>query len=123
MKTVAMVLFPDFLLLDMAGPMEVFSIANRYLEPKDHYQLSTIGTEHGPLRASNGVKVQADLHIDQARGSYDLLLVPGGRGPITKSTSLCSTGWRRPYVVRRSMARSAPGPLSSGTPVCSTGFG
>jgi putative intracellular protease/amidase len=29
MKTVAMVLFPDFLLLDMAGPMEVFS-ANRY---------------------------------------------------------------------------------------------
>ncbi|WDH20474.1 GlxA family transcriptional regulator [Pseudomonas chlororaphis] len=80
MKTVAMVLFPDFLLLDMAGPMEVFSIANRYLEPKDHYQLSTIGTEHGALRASNGVKVQADLHIDQARGSYDLLLVPGGPG-------------------------------------------
>ena len=31
MKTVAMVLFPDFLLLDMAGPMEVFSIANRCL--------------------------------------------------------------------------------------------
>ncbi|WMI97494.1 GlxA family transcriptional regulator [Pseudomonas chlororaphis subsp. aurantiaca] len=80
MKTVAMVLFPDFLLLDMAGPMEVFSIANRYLEPKDHYQLSTIGTEHGPLRASNGVSVQADVHIDQAHDSYDLLLVPGGPG-------------------------------------------
>lgn len=80
MKTVAMVLFPDFLLLDMAGPMEVFSIANRYLEPKDHYQLSTIGTEHGPLRASNGVNVQADMHIDQARDNYDLLLVPGGPG-------------------------------------------
>ncbi|MGN7741971.1 GlxA family transcriptional regulator [Pseudomonas sp. 22526] len=80
MKTVAMVLFPDFLLLDMAGPMEVFSIANRYLEPKDHYQLSTIGTEHGALRASNGVSVQADRHIDEADGSYDLLLVPGGPG-------------------------------------------
>ena len=40
MKTVAMVLFPDFLLLDMAGPMEVFSIANRYLKPDDHYVLS-----------------------------------------------------------------------------------
>jgi transcriptional regulator GlxA family with amidase domain len=80
MKTVAMVLFPDFLLLDMAGPMEVFSIANRYLEPGDHYQLSMIGTEHGLLRASNGVSVQADLHIDQACEGYDLLLVPGGPG-------------------------------------------
>ncbi|ALI03656.1 transcriptional regulator FtrA [Pseudomonas sp. FW306-02-F02-AA] len=80
MKTVAMVLFPDFLLLDMAGPMEVFSIANRYLEPGDRYQLSMIGTEHGLLRASNGVSVQADVHIDQACEGYDLLLVPGGPG-------------------------------------------
>ncbi|TVT86067.1 GlxA family transcriptional regulator [Pseudomonas sp. H3(2019)] len=80
MKTVAMVLFPDFLLLDMAGPMEVFSIANRYLEPGDRYQLSMIGTEHGLLRASNGVSVQADMHIDQACEGYDLLLVPGGPG-------------------------------------------
>lgn len=80
MKTVAMVLFPDFLLLDMAGPMEVFSIANRYLAPSEHYQLSTIGTEPGPLRASNGVNVQADVYLDQASERYDLLLVPGGPG-------------------------------------------
>ncbi|WP_248803826.1 GlxA family transcriptional regulator [Pseudomonas sp. MWU13-2100] len=80
MKTVAMVLFPDFLLLDMAGPMEVFSIANRYLDPDEHYQLLLIGTEHEAVRASNGVRVQADTHIDQAEGGYDLLLVPGGPG-------------------------------------------
>ncbi|OZY42683.1 AraC family transcriptional regulator [Pseudomonas fragi] len=78
MKTVAMVLFPQFLLLDMAGPMEVFSIANRYLPPEQHYELITLGTDHGQLRASNGVSVTADLHIDQADGHYDLLLVPGG---------------------------------------------
>ena len=78
MKTVAMVLFPQFLLLDMAGPMEVFSIANRYLPPEQHYELITMGTDHGQLRASNGVSVTADLHIDQADGHYDLLLVPGG---------------------------------------------
>ena len=80
MKTVAMVLFPDFLLLDMAGPMEVFSIANRYLEPQHQYQLLTLGTERGPMRASNGVTVQADIHIDQAWAAYDVLLVPGGPG-------------------------------------------
>ncbi|MBV7476588.1 GlxA family transcriptional regulator [Pseudomonas sp. PDM31] len=80
MKNVAMVLYPDFLLLDMSGPMEVFSLANRFLEPDNHYQLSLIGTEQGSLRASNGVSVQADVHIDQACDSYDLLLVPGGPG-------------------------------------------
>ncbi|NWF07310.1 GlxA family transcriptional regulator [Pseudomonas salomonii] len=80
MKTVAMVLFPDFLLLDMAGPLEVFSIANRYLPAAEHYRILTIGTEPGPLRASNGVHVHADLPLDHANEAYDLLLVPGGPG-------------------------------------------
>lgn len=80
MKTVAMVLFPDFLLLDMAGPMEVFSVANRFLEAESHYQLITLGTERGPLRASNGVCVHADLLIGDNDERYDLLLVPGGPG-------------------------------------------
>lgn len=80
MKTVAMVLFPDFLLLDMAGPMEVFSVANRFLEAESHYQLITLGTERGPLRASNGVCVHADLPIGDNDECYDLLLVPGGPG-------------------------------------------
>ena len=80
MKTVAMVLFPDFLLLDMAGPLEVFSVANRYLKPDAHYQLITLGTEEGPLRASNGVMVHADRTIGDDTERYDLLLVPGGPG-------------------------------------------
>ncbi|PYC19735.1 AraC family transcriptional regulator [Pseudomonas jessenii] len=80
MKTVAMVLFPDFLLLDMAGPLEVFSVANRYLKPDAHYQLITLGIERGPLRASNGVLVHADQTIDDNTEHYDLLLVPGGPG-------------------------------------------
>ncbi|MGR0138056.1 MULTISPECIES: GlxA family transcriptional regulator [Pseudomonas] len=80
MKTVAMALFPDFLLLDMAGPLEVFSIANRYLPPAQHYRILILGTESGPLRASNGVMVQADLLLEQALDAYDLLLVPGGPG-------------------------------------------
>ncbi|SDT31355.1 transcriptional regulator, AraC family with amidase-like domain [Pseudomonas asplenii] len=85
MKTVAMVLFHDFLLLDMAGPMDVFSMANRYLKPADHYQLLTIGSEAGALRASNGVRVNADLCIDQAQSAYDLLLVPGGPGAYNRN--------------------------------------
>lgn len=99
MKTVAMVLFPDFLLLDMAGPMEVFSIANRYLGADQRYELTTIGTEHGLLRASNGVSVQADLHIDQANKSYDLLLVPGGPGAYDEKHPPL-IGWLQGAVAR-----------------------
>ncbi|WP_395611416.1 hypothetical protein [Pseudomonas sp. B22129] len=45
MKTVAMALFPDFLLFDMAGPLEVFSI--------------TRFTEHriNPVQASSHILV------------------------------------------------------------------
>ncbi|MDB6141215.1 MAG: AraC family transcriptional regulator [Pseudomonas sp.] len=80
MKTVAVILFPDFLLLDMAGPIEVFSIANRYLDPADRYQVSTVGTVSGMIRASSGVAVQPDVQIHDSPGEFDLLLVPGGPG-------------------------------------------
>lgn len=80
MKDVAVVLYPDFLLLDMAGPLEVFSIANRYLDAANHYRMTTVGTQSTLIRASNGVSVQADTCIDNDQGVYDLLLVPGGPG-------------------------------------------
>lgn len=80
MKTVAIILFPDFLLLDMAGPMEVFSIANRYLATDKHYTLTTVGTEPGAMQASNGVSVQPDLWVETAEKQYDVVLVPGGPG-------------------------------------------
>lgn len=80
MKTVAIVLFPDFLLLDMAGPVEVFSIANRFLSQDDAYQITTIGTEASVIRASSGVNVLPDACVARARHDFDLLLVPGGPG-------------------------------------------
>ncbi|WP_311971457.1 GlxA family transcriptional regulator [Pseudomonas baltica] len=83
MKTVAMLLYPDFLLLDMAGPLEVFSIANRYLDPGQRYEITTVGPDEDLTRASNGIKVQPDLTLAQADGAYDLLLVPGGPGAYT----------------------------------------
>ncbi|MCI8212847.1 AraC family transcriptional regulator [Pseudomonas sp. S25] len=85
MKTVAIILFPDFLLLDMAGPMEVFSIANRYLDPSRHYQLTTVGTQSSPIRASNGVTVTPDICVEHAPTSFDVLLVPGGPGSYNDS--------------------------------------
>lgn len=80
MKTVAMVLFPNFLLLDMAGPFEVFSVANRFLPEDDWYQVLTISSQEHLVRASNGVTVHTDLTLADGCEAYDLLLVPGGPG-------------------------------------------
>ncbi len=84
MKNIAMVLFQDFLLLDIAGPLEVFSIANRYLPADKHYRIITIGTETSAIRASNGTLMQAELSLEEAVDAYDLLLVPGGPGAYLK---------------------------------------
>ncbi|MGX5218821.1 MULTISPECIES: GlxA family transcriptional regulator [Pseudomonas] len=80
MKTVAVILFPELLLLDVAGPVEVFSIANRYLEPQDRYEILTIASDSLAVRTSSGITLTADSHIDQAGGFYDVLIVPGGPG-------------------------------------------
>lgn len=80
MKTVAVVLYPDFLLLDMAGPVEVFSIANRYLAAEQHYRIITVSAGEQRVRASNGITVHSDYLLDQAPAGNDLVLVPGGPG-------------------------------------------
>ncbi|WP_205894602.1 GlxA family transcriptional regulator [Pseudomonas oryzihabitans] len=80
-RTVAFLLVPEVLMLDFAGPVEVFSIANRYLPAADHYRLVTIAAgRRRTLRCSNGMTIRTDLTTQQPPGAYDLLLVPGGPG-------------------------------------------
>ncbi|MBB4866722.1 transcriptional regulator GlxA family with amidase domain [Pseudomonas nitritireducens] len=80
MKTVAMVLYDDVLALDVSGPMEVFSMANRYLPPERHYRLLTVAARPESVRASSGLRMSADLPLEALLAGVDLLLVPGGPG-------------------------------------------
>ncbi|WP_295515788.1 GlxA family transcriptional regulator [uncultured Pseudomonas sp.] len=80
-RTVAFLLVPEVLMLDFAGPVEVFSIANRYLPAAEHYRVVTIAAgRRRTLRCSNGMTIRTDLTTQQPPGAYDLLLVPGGPG-------------------------------------------
>lgn len=79
-KTVVMVLFNDVLMLDVTGPMDVFSLSNRLLPKEKHYQLLTIAARQSLVRSSCGLKVQADMHLEDYPAQVDLLLVPGGPG-------------------------------------------
>ena len=77
-KTVAIVVFAGVQSLDVTGPMDVFSEANRFLAPQDHYRLEVIGVERGMMPCSNGLSLNAHRHFSEALDAYDLLLVAGG---------------------------------------------
>ncbi|MFM0241047.1 GlxA family transcriptional regulator [Paraburkholderia phytofirmans] len=78
MPTVAIAIFSGVQALDVAGPVDVFSEANRFIAPADAYEVKLLSAEAAPLRASNGMMLIADATFDQARGPFDLALVAGG---------------------------------------------
>ncbi|CAE6743497.1 HTH-type transcriptional regulator CdhR [Paraburkholderia nemoris] len=78
MPTVAIAIFPGVQALDVAGPVDVFSEANRFIAPQDRYEVTLLSAEPGPLRASNGMTLVADATFDQARRPFGLALVAGG---------------------------------------------
>lgn len=77
-KVVAVVVFPGVQALDVTGPMDVFSEANRFLVAEDHYRLEVIGVEKGAMSCSNGLSLNPHRHFSAASQAYDLLLVAGG---------------------------------------------
>jgi len=70
---VGVVLFPDFELLDVFGPLEMFGALGPWVE------ISMLAAVRGEVRGSHGPRVMADLALEQA-SAFDLLLVPGGQG-------------------------------------------
>src|SRR4051812_35264556 len=76
--TVAILVFPGVQALDVSGPLDVFSEANRFLPRERHYQLEVLGTERGLIRCSNGLPIAAHRHYSEVTESFDLILVAGG---------------------------------------------
>ncbi|WP_337878558.1 GlxA family transcriptional regulator [Rheinheimera sp.] len=101
MKNVIMPLFENFMLLDFAGPAEVFALANRFLPDPERYKVVTLAASTNAVSSSNGVRVVPDSSFDQFQGSYDVLLVPGGPGAYNQhhpelyqwlTASVCKAG-------------------------------
>ena len=99
-KTVAIVVFAGVQALDVTGPMDVFSEANRFLAPEDHYRLEVIGVERGVMACSNGLALNAHRHFSEALESYDLLLVAGGPQLPFMSFGTAFDAWLRDACAR-----------------------
>lgn len=78
MKSVAIVLFPGVQSLDVAGPLDVFAEANRFVPTAEGYRIVTVGAAPYPIIASNGMPLGAHHEIDEAPDQFDVVLVPGG---------------------------------------------
>lgn len=75
-RTLALIVFPDFQIIDAAGPVGAFEIASRY--SPGAYEISVRAASAGEARSSSGVALQAAPLGDPA--GIDTLLVSGGDG-------------------------------------------
>jgi transcriptional regulator GlxA family with amidase domain len=80
-QAVAIVVYEGIQALDVAGPLDVFSEANSFLERADRYHTVLVAAHRNPLRASNGIHMVADLTFEEATGGFDIVLVAGAPTP------------------------------------------
>src|SRR5260370_3154653 len=73
---IAVLVFPDFQLLDAAGPISVFEIAARFAgQPPS---IKVFAAAAGPVRSSSGVEIRARGFKPSA--AISTLIVAGGEG-------------------------------------------
>lgn len=78
-RRIVLVAFDGVQILDVTGPSEVFSQADRSSEARE-YRLELVAPAGGAVTTSSGLKLLADRPIKECRGPIDTLVVAGGLG-------------------------------------------
>src|SRR4051812_4815186 len=81
MRRIAILVFDGVQTLDVTGPFEVFSVANR-LRGNDEYSVEIVAPEARPLKTGSGLAIVPDRATSGVRGPIDTLLVAGGGGVL-----------------------------------------
>ena len=97
-RRIAFLAFPQVILLDLIGPWEVFSLANRLaVEEPPPYELVLLGGD-GPaaIHSSGGITMASHRSAKHFRGAIDTLVVPATDLAWTaQATTRCSAMLRR----------------------------
>jgi len=85
-KTLGVLLFPEFELLDVFGPLEAFGQA------KDSFRIVTVAEHAGPVPSAQGPRAMADYGFEDAP-PMDMILVPGGMGTRREVNNRALVDW------------------------------
>ncbi|MAY41180.1 MULTISPECIES: GlxA family transcriptional regulator [unclassified Neptuniibacter] len=101
MKTVAALGFNNCQVLDLTGPLQVFSSANSALGYQA-YQLQVLGLDTDPIVTNSGIKILPDAVYSDIQ-HVDTLLLSGGRGvfPLLDNQPLIQWVQDASYQVNR----------------------
>lgn len=87
-RTVGVLLFPGFELLDVFGPLEAFGVR----PSREHFEALLIAERAGEVASTPGQRAIADVGFDDPR-PLDVLLVPGGMGTRREVDNPRLLGW------------------------------
>src|SRR5690348_1519319 len=79
---IGFLVFPDFNILDLAGPLAAFDVPRHEVQPTP-YRLSVFSETGGPIVSSSGISVNT-VALRRAR-VIDTFVAIGGRGAIAAS--------------------------------------
>lgn len=77
---IAILTVPSVQMLDVAGPMDVFSEANTLLDDPLAYQMKIVGLSAEPVLGNNGTRFLPDMTIESSLEGFDTLVVAGTPG-------------------------------------------
>lgn len=107
-RRIAMLAFPDVQVLDVMGPLEVFSRTSRWLVDHGHtkapvYEVEVLALKRGVLRTSSGLRIHADRAIADVGKGLDTLMIAGGLGVQRLRAEKALVHWirRQARLVRR----------------------
>ncbi len=76
--TVAIVIHEGVQGLDVAGPIDVFSETNSFVDESVRYRAVMVAASSEPVRSHSGMRLLPDLSFKEADGGFDIILVAGG---------------------------------------------
>lgn len=87
-RSLGAVLYENFELLDLYGPLEMFGSVGPELE------IVTVAEKPGPVRSAQGPRTVAEVGFDDCP-RLDLVLLPGGIGTLQQLDNLAMIGFLR----------------------------
>jgi len=93
---IGVLIFPDFQLLDAAGPISVFDIAGRFAKSK--VPIRVMAADPGPVRSTSGVEMLAKKFGPSS--AITTLIVAGGEGIEAASRNVCAANFVRAVAGR-----------------------